>query len=68
MDAQDIGNALRLTQIAQMIVSLGTVMQGAIATGKDSVTADELAASFAEKDAALVDLAAAIARAKSEGR
>lgn len=68
MDAQDVAKALTLTQIAQMIVSLGVAIQNAVTAGKDSVTADELAASFAGKDAALVDLAAAITRAKAEGR
>lgn len=68
MDAKDVAQALTLTQIAQMIVSLGVAIQTAVAAGKDSVTADEVAASFADKDAALVGLAAAIARAKAEGR
>lgn len=68
MDAKDVAQALTLTQIAQMIVSLGVAIQTAVAAGKDSVTADEVAASFADKDAALVGLSAAIARAKAEGR
>lgn len=68
MDAKDVAQALTLTQIAQMIVSLGVAIQTAVAAGKDSVTADEVAASFADKDAAMAALAAAIARAKAEGR
>jgi hypothetical protein len=68
MDAQDVAKALTLTQIAQMIVSLGTAIQNAVIAGKDSVTPDELAASFADKDAALFALAASIAQAKAEGR
>lgn len=68
MDSKDVAKALTLTQLAQMIVSLGTAIHNAVSAGKDDVTADELAASFGAKDAALADLAAAISRARAEGR
>lgn len=68
MDSQDVAKALTLTQIAQMIVSLGVAIQNAVSSGKDSVTPEELAASFQNKDEALAALADAIERAKSEGR
>lgn len=68
MDSQDVAKALTITQLAQMGVSLFTVIANAAAAGKDSVTPEELAASFDAKDEALVGLAAAIAQAKAEGR
>lgn len=68
MNSQDVGKAIALTQIAQMIASLTTTLVSAVQAGKDGVTEDELAASFAGKDEALAGLAASIARAKSEGR
>lgn len=68
MDAQDVAKALTITQLAQMGVGLFTAIMTAVERGQDAVTPDELAASFAGKDAALVGLAAAIARAKAEGR
>lgn len=68
MDAQDVAKALTITQLAQMGVGLFTAIMTAVERGDDKVTPDELAASFAGKDAELVALAASIARAKSEGR
>lgn len=68
MDAADIAKGLKITQLAQIGVGLFTAIANAAAAGKDSVTFDELAASFDSKDQALDELAAAIIRAKSEGR
>lgn len=68
MKSQDIADAIGVIQIAQMINSLSIAFIDAVKAGKDSVTEEELAASFAGKDEALAGLAAAIARAKAEGR
>ncbi len=68
MNAADVGKAIGLIQLAQMITSLSAALVTAIQQGKDSVTADELAQSFENKDAGLEELAASIARAKAEGR
>lgn len=68
MEARDVTQMLTLTQMAQMIAGLSTAIVNAITAGKDGATAEELAASFAGKDAALVELAASIIRAKTEGR
>jgi hypothetical protein len=68
MDAQDVAQALTITQLASMVAGLATAIMKATAAGKDSVTPDELAASFDAKDNALAELAASIAKAKAEGR
>lgn len=65
---ENVGKALSIVQIAQMLVSLTTAIRNAIQNGKDEVTAEELAASVAGNDEALAGLAAAIARAQAEGR
>lgn len=68
INPQDIGKALSVVQLAQMATSLIGLITQAVQNGRDGVTEEELSASFADKDAALGELAAAIARAKSEGR
>lgn len=65
---ETVGKALSIVQLSQMLVSLATAIQNAIANGRDEVTDDELAASVGANDAALAALAASIARAKAEGR
>lgn len=64
----DLTKAISVVQLSQMVVTMASAIANAVAAGKDSVTPEELAESFADKDAALGELAAAIARAKSEGR
>lgn len=68
MNPKDISQAISIVQLSQMALGLVTVIHNAVAAGKDGVTAEELAASFADKDAALQQLAASIAKAKAEGR
>lgn len=68
IQARDLSKEISIVQLSQMAVTLITAIQSAVAAGRDSVDADELAASFAEKDMELVMLAESIARAKSEGR
>lgn len=41
MDSNDVAKALTITQLAQMGVSLFTVIANAAAAGKDSVTPEE---------------------------
>lgn len=68
IDVADVKKALTLTQLAQAAASLINLIVQAVANGKDGVSPEELAASFAEKDAALVELSESIARAKADGR
>lgn len=68
INPEDIRKVLTFTQVAQMATSLIGLITDAVKNGRDGVTEDELAASFADKDAALGELAAAIARAKADGR
>jgi hypothetical protein len=68
MDAKDLTQALRISQLAQIGAGLFTAIANAAAAGRDTVTADELASSFESKDAALLQLAVSIVRAKTEGR
>lgn len=65
---ETVGKALSVVQLSQMLVSLATAIQNAIANGRDEVTEEELAASVAANDQALAALNAAIERAKAEGR
>lgn len=65
---ETVGKALTVVQLSQMLVSLATAIQNAIANGRDEVTQEELAASVAANDEALASLNAAIERARSEGR
>ena len=65
---ETVGKALSVVQLTQMLVSLATAIQNAIANGRDEVTQEELAASVAANDEALSALSVAIARAKAEGR
>lgn len=68
MNTQDLSKAISIVQLSQMAMTLVTAIHNAVSAGKDSVTEEEIAASFAEKDAALVQLADAIVRAMAEGR
>lgn len=65
---QDARKALTILQLSQMAGSLLGLIVQAIQSGQDSVTDAELAGAFADKDAALSELALSIARAKAEGR
>lgn len=65
---ETVGKALTVVQLSQMLVSLATAIQNAIANGRDEVTQEELAASVAANDEALASLNAAIERARAEGR
>jgi len=65
---ETVGKALTVVQLSQMLVSLATAIQNAIANGRDEVTQEDLAASVAANDEALAALNAAIARARAEGR
>lgn len=65
---KDAQQALTVIQMGQMASTLLALIMQAVQSGREAVTPDELATAFAEKDAALVELNAAIARAKEEGR
>lgn len=65
---ESIAKTISLIQLTQMLTALAGVIYNAVANGQDEVTADELAASFADKDDALADLRESIAKAKAEGR
>lgn len=65
---KDAQQALTVIQMSQMAASLVGLITQALQSGQSGVTAEQLAEAFAEKDAALAELNAAIARAKVEGR